>query len=35
MNNSVSIGNFNDEIIGGAQKIAENCPINAISGSEK
>ena len=30
-NNSVSIGNFNDEIIGDVQKIAENCPVNAIS----
>ena len=34
-NNSVSIGNFNDEIIEGVQKIAENCPVNAISVSEE
>lgn len=34
-NNSVSIGNFNDEIIEGIQKIAEKCPVNAISVSEE
>lgn len=34
-NNSVSLGNFNDEIIEDVQKIAKNYPVNAISVSEE